>query len=301
MRAIHKIILASTILLFAHPAFAVVNIFACEPEWAALAQQLAGPQANIYTATTALQDPHHIEARPSLIAKARRANLVVCTGAELEIAWLPVVLRESGNDAIAPGRPGYFEAAQFVHLLEVPTHLDRAEGDVHPAGNPHIQLDARNYLPIAKALADRLTQLDPAHATAYQQRQAEFAKQWRAAIVRWEKQAAPLRGLPIVVQHRAFPYLNAWLGMKEIAALEPKPGMEPSAAHLAQVLAQLQQQPARMVVRAAYQNPTPSEWMSARARIPTVVLPFSVGGSDGAKDLFGLFDDTIAQLLAGLQ
>ncbi|HET7833391.1 MAG TPA: zinc ABC transporter substrate-binding protein [Gallionella sp.] len=296
-----KIFYAALLLLLGNNAHATLNIFACEPEWAALAQQLAGPQASIYTATTALQDPHHIEARPSLIAKARRADLVVCTGAELEIAWLPVVQRESGNDAIAPGKPGYFEAAQFVHLLEVPTQLDRAEGDVHPGGNPHIQLDPRNFLPVAKALAARLAQLDPAQAAGYQQRQAAFATQWRAAIARWEKQAAPLRGLPIVVQHRAFPYLNAWLGLKEITALEPKPGMEPSAAHLAQVQAQLQQQPARMVVRAAYQNPTPSEWISARAHIPMVVLPFSVGGSDRAKDLFGLFDDTIAQLLAGLQ
>ena len=133
------------------PLHAALNVFACEPEWAALTQQLAGDKANIYTATGPLQDPHQVQARPSLIAKARSAQLVVCTGAELEIGWMPVVLRESVNDAIQPGSTGHFEAAQYVTMLEVPTRLDRADGDVHAAGNPHIQTDARNFLPIAEA------------------------------------------------------------------------------------------------------------------------------------------------------
>jgi zinc/manganese transport system substrate-binding protein len=185
-------------------------------------------------------------------------------------------------------------------MLEVPTRLDRAEGDVHAAGNPHIQTDARNFLPIAQALSARLAELDPANAAFYRSRLQTFTQQWQAALVRWEKQAAPLRGQPILVQHTAFPYLSSWLGLKEVGALEPKPGMEPSAAHLSQIVAQLQQRPARMVIRAAYQSPKPSEWIAERAHIPAVALPFSVGGTDGAKDLFGLFDDTIARLLAGL-
>jgi zinc/manganese transport system substrate-binding protein len=276
-------------------------VFACEPEWAALTQQLAGGQAGIYTATAALQDPHRIEARPSLIAKARRANLVVCTGAELEMAWLPVVLRESGNSAVQPGSEGYFEAASVVHMLEVPTRLDRGEGDVHALGNPHIQTDPRNFLPVADALAKRLIQLDPANTAHYQQRLASFTQQWRGAIPKWEKQAAPLKGVAVVVQHKGFPYLSDWLGLKEVATLEPKPGMEPGAAHLSQVLGTLQQHPARMVLRAAYQDARPSEWIAERAHIPAVELPYTVGGSEAAKDLYGLFDDTIARLLKGMQ
>ena len=167
--------------------------------------ELAGDKASIYTATGALQDPHRVEARPSLIAKARRANLVVCTGAELEAAWLPVVLRESGNHAVQPGSSGYFEAASAVRMLEVPARLDRAEGDVHAAGNPHIQTDARNFLPIADALSKRLIQLDPANTAHYQQQLAAFDRQWRAAIAKWEKQAAPLKGVPVIVQHHGFP------------------------------------------------------------------------------------------------
>ncbi len=296
-----KKILAILSLLLANPAHAALNIFACEPEWAALVQQLAGDKASLYTATTALQDPHRIEARPSLIAKARRANLVVCTGAELEMAWLPVVLRESGNNTVQPGSTGYFEAASAVHMLEVPTHLDRGEGDVHTMGNPHIQTDPRNFLPVADALSKRLMQLDPANAKDYQQRLASFTQQWRAAIAKWEQQAVPLKGVAVVVQHKGFPYLSGWLGLKEVATLEPKPGMEPSAAHLSQVLDTLQQHPARMVLRAAYQEARPSEWIAQRAHIAAVELPYTVGGSDGAKDLYGLFDDTIARLLKGMQ
>jgi zinc/manganese transport system substrate-binding protein len=287
------------LLLLSTTAHAALNVFACEPEWAALTQQLAGDKANIYTATAALQDPHRIEARPSLIARARRAELVVCTGAELEMAWLPVVLRESGNAKVQPGGAGYFEAASVVHMLEVPTRLDRGEGDVHAQGNPHIQTDPRNFLPVADALATRLIQLDPAHATEYRQRLAGFTRQWRAAIAKWEKLAMPLKGVAVVVQHKGFPYLSEWLRLQEVATLEPKPGMEPGAAHLSQVLGALQQHPARMVLRAAYQDARPSEWIAERAHIAAVELPYTVGGSEAAKDLYGLFDDTIARLLAG--
>lgn len=295
-----RILYVFALLLLSNTAHATLNVFACEPEWAALTQQLAGDKVSLYTATGALQDPHRIEARPSLIAKARRANLVVCTGAELEMAWLPVVLRESGNSTVQPGSDGYFEAASVVHMLEVPTRLDRGDGDVHTMGNPHIQTDPRNFLPVADGITKHLIQLDPANKADYQQRLASFIKQWHTAIAKWEQQAAPLRDIQIVVQHQGFPYLSAWLGLKEVATLEPKPGMEPSASHLSQVLKTLQQHPARMVLRAAYQDGRPSQWISQRAHIAAVELPYTVGGSDGAKDLFGLFDDSIARLLAGL-
>ncbi len=296
-----KILLGCLFLLFSSHTYAALNVFACEPEWAALTQLLAGNHVNIYTATSPLQDIHQVQARPSLIAKARNAQLMVCTGAELEIGWLPVILQESGNNAIQPGSSGYFVAAQSVHMLEVPTRLDRADGDVHAAGNPHIQTDARNYLPVAQALSKRLIQLDPANTQFYQQQLSTFTQQWQAAIARWEAQAAALKGVPIVVQHKAFPYLSNWLGMQEITALEPKPGIEPSVSYLGQVLNTLQQRPARMVIRAAYQNGRPSEWIAQRAHIPAVVLPFTVGGTPEATNLFTFFDDTIQRLLAGLK
>src|SRR5207247_1363010 len=162
-----------------------LEVFACEPEWGALATELGGDKADVFVATTARQDPHQIQARPALIARLRSADLVVCTGAELEIGWLPVLLRQAANGRIQPGSPGYFEAAQHVRLLEVPTRLDRAEGDIHPAGNPHIQADPRNIAAVAAALAPRMQQLDPANAGTIAARAQNFAARWNAAMQRW--------------------------------------------------------------------------------------------------------------------
>lgn len=280
----------------AWPAAAAFNVFACEPEWAALAKELGGDKVSAYSATHALQDPHRIEARPSLIAKARSAQLVVCTGAELEAGWLPPVLRESGNAAVQPGRPGYFEAAPLVPRLEIPSKLDRAEGDVHASGNPHIQLDPRNLLAVAAPLAKRLGELDAANAGHYAERHQAFAEKMRQAIARWEKEAAPLKGTRVIAQHKSFSYLFNWLGLVEAGTLEPKPGIEPGSAHLAQLLAQAKAQQVRLVVRTPYDSPRPGEWLAERAGIRLATLPFTVGGSDKAQDLFGLFDDTIARL-----
>ncbi|GAB4510485.1 MAG: zinc ABC transporter substrate-binding protein [Sulfuricaulis sp.] len=292
---------AGLMLLIALPAAAEIKVFACEPEWAALVQELGGDKVSVSTATTARQDPHHIEARPSLIARLRQANLLVCTGAELEIGWLPVLLRQAGNARVQPGQPGYFEAANHVRMLEIPARIDRTDGDIHPGGNPHIQTDPRNIGAVAAALSQRLSEIDPAGANHYQTRLRDFAQRWNAAIKRWEQQAAPLKGVRIVVQHRGFPYLESWLGLREVAALEPKPGIDPTSTHLTEVLEQLRRQPVKMILCAAYSDGRASEWLADRAKIPTVILPFTVGGSDKAGDLFSLFDDTVQRLLGALK
>jgi len=299
MKRLPLIATALLCALAAPAAQAALKVLACEPEWGALVQELAGDKASVYVATTGLQDPHHIQARPSLVAAARSTDLLVCTGAELEVGWLPVLIRQSGNSAIQPGKPGNFEAAAFVRKLEVPERLDRADGDVHAAGNPHIQTDPRNIALVAEPLARRLAELDPANAQAYQARSADFMARWKAAIQRWEKEAAPLRGTSVVVQHKAFPYLEQWLGLVEVAVLEPKPGVDPTSAHLSTVLAGLQAHPASMILRAAYNDGRGAEWLAERTKLPVVVLPFTVGGDEQARDLFSLFDDTIQRLLKG--
>ncbi|MGD9983978.1 MAG: metal ABC transporter substrate-binding protein [Porticoccaceae bacterium] len=283
--------------LAAPAARAALNVLTCEPEWAALTQELGGDLVEVSSATTALQDPHHIEARPSLLARARRADLLICTGAELETGWLPLLQREAGNARIQPGQPGYFEAARLARIIERPTALDRAQGDVHASGNPHLHLDPRNIARVADGLAKRLTDLDPAHAARYADRNADFQRRWTAAMARWETQAAGLKGASMVTHHRNLSYLADWLGLQVIGELEPKPGMEPTAGHLAELLETLKATPARMVLRAAYESPKASEWLASRANIPAVELPYTVGGSPGAQDLFGLFDDTLTRLL----
>ena len=295
-----RIALLLILSVFSFKVFAL-NVFACEPEWASLAQELGGDKVSVVSATTARQDPHHIEARPSLIARMRAADLLVCSGSELEIGWLPLLLTQSGNNRVQPGSPGYLEASRYVLKLEVPTTVDRSMGDVHPGGNPHIHTDPRNIARVAKVLAERLAQLDAANAATYRSRADAFDKRWAEAIARWEKQAAPLKGVPLVQHHKGFTYLINWLGMREVGDLEPKPGIPPTTSHLAGLVEQMKKAPAKMIVYSSYDDPKAAQFLSQRTGIPNVMLPFTVGGSDRAKDLFGYFDDLVARLLTPLQ
>jgi zinc/manganese transport system substrate-binding protein len=290
-------VFATILLAFGVSKAHALNVFACEPEWGSLMHELAGDLDSVDVGTTALQDMHVIEAKPSLIAKVRRADLVVCSGADLEIGWLPQLIRQAGNSKVASG-PGYFMAADQITTLEKPSKLDRSEGDIHPQGNPHFQMDPNRILAIAKALAARLAEIDPKNAATYQQRLADFSARWQTATKAWEAKAAPLKGRKVVVHHMAWIYLTQWLGMEQIGALEPKPGVPPTSAHLASLIDLTKSSNTLAILRAAYQDPKPSDWLSEHTGVPAVTLPFTVGGDAQAKDLFGLFDSTIDRLLA---
>lgn len=281
---------------FALPASAKLNVFACEPEWGSLVQELAGDKVDVSVGTSALQDVHQIDAKPSLIAKVRRANLVVCTGADLEVGWLPQLIRQSGNQKIATG-PGYFLAVSQVQTLDKPTQLDRAAGDLHPQGNPHIQMDPYRVLKVAKALSARLSAMDTANAASYQQRFDDFSNRWKAATIRWEAKAAPLKGKKVVVHHISWVYLNKWLGLQQIGALEPKPGVPPTSGHLSSLISTTKSQGTYAIISAAYQDQKPARWLQERTGVPVVVLPYTVGGDAQSRDLFGFFDSTIDKLL----
>jgi len=301
MRTMTKIMLALLLTALACPAQAALALFACEPEWGALAIELGGADVSVFVATTAKQDPHQIQARPSLIARLRGADLLFCTGAALEIGWLPVLLRQAANSRVQPGALGYLEAAGQVRLLEVPTRLDRSGGDVHAAGNPHIQTSPDNIRVVAVALAARLKQLDPSHAQGYTQREQAFLQRWDAAMPRWAAKAAPLKGVNVIAYHKGWAYLEAWLGLNEVGTIEPKPGVPPGSAYLAELLESIPRRQARLVLFAAYQDPKPALFVAEKAGIGSAMLPFTVGGTDGAGDLFALFDDTLDRLLAALE
>jgi len=297
MKNIIRAALALFLLSLALPSQAAIRVLATTADWGALTKELGGEHVDVYVATTAMQDVHRVEAKPSLVARARTADLLVANGAELEIGWLPVLQQESGNPKIQRGAPGYFEATSVVTLVEKPEHFDRAMGDIHPLGNPHIQLDPRNVAAVAKALTARLTAIDPADADYYATRAADFGKRWSEATARWQEKAAPLKGTPVVIMHRDQAYLCRWLGLTEVAAIEPKPGVPPSAGYLSQLVTKLTATPPKLILLNAYNDPKAANWLSERVHAPAVVLPFSVGGSKEAKDLFGLFDDTIEKLL----
>lgn len=278
-------------------ARADLKVFTCEPEWSALAREIGGSHVDAYSATTALQDPHYIQARPSLIAKVRSADLMVCSGAQLEIGWLPVLLQKGNNARVQPGAPGFFEASAMVRRLEVPASVDRSQGDMHPMGNPHVQTNPHNVSIIAIALTERMAQLDAANAGAYRAGLERFAARWDAAMSGWEARAAPLRGKRFITHHKSWVYLEDWLGVEEVANLEPVPGVPPTASHLGELLARFGQGGADYIIRAPFQDDKPSAWLAERTHIQALVLPLSVGGTDGAKDLFSLFDDILDRLL----
>jgi zinc/manganese transport system substrate-binding protein len=286
--------------LFASAQAQALNVFACEPEWGALAKAIGDKDVDVFVATTALQDPHQIQARPALISRLRNADLLFCTGAELEIGWLPVLLRQASNGKVQPGQPGYFEATSVVALLEKPARLDRAEGDIHPAGNPHIQTDPRNMRTVAAALARKMATLDPPHGAQFQQREQAFDQTLGAAMTRLQAQAAPLRGVAFVSYHKSWVYLAGWLGMNEVANIEPKPGVPPGSAYIAELLDKIPALKAKMIVYAAYEDPKPSQFVAEKSHLPAVMLPFTVGGDDAAKDIIGFYQDTVNRLLAGL-
>ncbi len=291
-----RLSLVTLMLVACSGAHAAINVFACVPEWAALASELGGDKVSVYQASNAFQDPHRIEARPSLVARMRSADLAICTGAELEIGWLPVLLQTAGNGRVQPGKAGFIAAAELVDRLEIPTRLDRADGDIHPAGNPHIHLDPHNIAKVALAVTQRLEQLDAGNAAYYHARGKDFQSRWQLAMVRWEKDAAGLRGARVVCHHKSATYLLHWLGMTEVMNVEPKPGLPPTAGHLAELVGRLKTDPADLIARSIYNDAKATEWLAERTGIPLVVLPYTVGGTPGAKDLFSLFDDSIARL-----
>lgn len=294
-----RLFIFAVLSVFSSSLWADINIFACEPEWASLSKELGGDKVSVFNATSGLQDPHYVQARPSLIAKARRADLLVCTGAGLESGWLPLLQRKAGNGNIQTGAAGFFMASDYVRLADKPAVVDRSQGHIHAAGNPHIQTSPVNILAVAAKLNQRLQQIDEANAAFYQQRWQDFEQRWKAAMARWQQQAAPLKGVNIVVQHDSYVYLRQWLQLNQVAVLEPKPGVPPAVSDLSRVVTRLKSTPAEMVLVSAYQPTRASDWLVDKTGIKRVVLPFTVGGSEQSKDLFSLFDDTINRLLAG--
>jgi zinc/manganese transport system substrate-binding protein len=188
-----------------------------------------------------------------------------------------------------------------VVKLDIPKVIDRSLGDIHASGNPHIHLDPRNIAKVAEVLTGRLVEIDHANADAYKKRAESFRGRWQSAIERWEKEGAPLKGVPVVVHHKDLTYFMNWMGMRDAGSLEPKPGVPPSAAHLAQLVERMKRDPAKVIVYWPYNSPRAAQSLSERTNIPTVMLPFTVGGTEKAKDLFGLFDDTIERLLTTIK
>ena len=278
------------------PASAEVRVFACEPEWAALAREVGRGHVKAFSATSKRQDPHHIRAKPSLIAAMRRADLLFCSGAGLEVGWLPILLRQSAKANVQPGKPGHFLAADYVKVLEIPAVIDRSLGDVHPEGNPHVHLDARNMIPLALELSRRLAAVDPPNGQAYAEQADAFVDNWSEHLTGWQGRALKLNGLPVIVHHKSWAYLIDWLGLTQLATLEPRPGIQPTPGHLSRLLRSSRLRPAKAILRTPYDPPEASDWLSSKTSTPVLELRYTVEKTGSEGRLKALFDDMIAQL-----
>jgi len=293
-----SLLIAVAGLLCAAPsgAFAKINVFACTPEWAALSKEIGGDLVDVYTATTAHQDVHHMRAKPSLLAAMRKADLVFCSGASLESGWLPILLQKAGGPNVQQNTIGWLMASDFVQKLEVMEHVDRSMGHIHPEGNPHVHLNPHNIPVIAEVLSERLFLIDMNNADAYEANLSSFKSKWEKAIAEWEERGAALKGRNVVVYHKSWSYLTDWLGMNIVASLEPKPGLPPTTAHLESLLQSLKGKEIDAILIAPFENEDAALWLSERTDIPALHLPYTIGGSDNADTLKDVFDETLSML-----
>lgn len=289
-----KYISAALLLIAAVPVHAL-TIFACEPEWAALSRQLA-PEAKVYSATHVYQDPHYIEARPSLIAKLAKADLAICSGASLEAGWLPALQKRASNRKVADGSIGMLYLSEHVNTIEKHEKGFFSTEHVHPEGNPHFHLDPERVAQLAAVISERMQQIDPEQKDQYVQSLQRWQSEWQGSIEGWQAIAEKLRSKPIVVQHSSFSYLLNWAGMKVIADLEPNPGVPPTMTHLQGVVATVKQQPPVAVVTNWYQNDKGARWLSEEAHVTHLSLPATVDLEGEINDLTKLFDHLLAEL-----
>ena len=280
-------------------AMAALEVFACEPEWASLASEIGGDKVKTFSATHARQDPHFIKARPSLISKVRRADLIICSGADLEIGWLPLLLERAGAD-VQRGAVGNLMAYQYVPLIEIPTIVDRSLGDIHADGNPHIHLDPRNLLRVGKELLNRLVLIDEGNSDFYKLRHAQFETKLNTAIVRWLEEGKQIKGMQVMTKHKSLSYLINFFGLEEVASLEPRPGLPPTSSHLAKILESVGSKNVRAIIRAPYESDRGIDWITSKTGIKDIIIPYTVDGDDNSGDLFALFDRSLAILKSAL-
>ncbi|HYO56068.1 metal ABC transporter substrate-binding protein [Archangium sp.] len=292
---------ASLCVLLALPARADLKVVASVPDLAALAKAVGGDHVQVTSLALSTQDPHFVDAKPHLALELNRADLLLAIGLELEIGWLPTLRNGSRNARILSGSPGYLEVSQFVHTLEAPTTaVDRGHGDVHSGGNPHFLYDPRAGLAVARGIADRMSSLDAKNADAYRANLAKLTAELEKAIPGWQQRLAGLKGAPVVAYHKTTAYLSDWLGFDTFTFLEPKPGIPPTPAHVAQVLGLARQKKARLVLQEEYYPSTTSKLVAGKIPVPLVIIP---GGTDfrGGQTYTQHIEDLVTRLENGLK
>ncbi len=298
IRALLTALIALFSLLTVPAAFAAeVEVVATVPALAAIAREVGGARVSVTSLSLPSQDPHFVDARPSLALALNRADLLLSVGLELEQGWLPTLLTGARNPKIQPGAPGHLDCSAFVHLLGVPQGpVDRRMGDVHAGGNPHYLFAPKNALPVARAVADRLSQIDPEGAAAYDDGAKKFSAALTSRIEGWEKRMAPFRGRAIISYHSSWLYLADWLGLREVAFIEPKPGIAPTPAHVTKVLAAGRREKVGAILQETFYADSTSRLIAEK--IPAKLVKLSGGPDFRGGQSYG---DSIEALISAVQ
>jgi ABC-type Zn uptake system ZnuABC Zn-binding protein ZnuA len=304
-RLLAALILAAFMLGFISPRSAQakkLNIVTSTTDMAALTQEVGGDKVNVEAIARGYQDPHFVEAKPSFLLKLRQADLLISVGLQLEIGWLPPLITQSGNPRIQVGAAGYLDASQFAEILEIPQGtVTRAEGDVHPLGNPHYWLDPDNGRRIARGIATKLGDLDPGDSAYFQQRFQDFDKRLTTAEQKWDTEMKPYRGRKVVTYHRSFPNFAKHYGLDVIGYVEPRPGIPPTPSHTLELVQLMKRENCKVVLVEPYFDlKTPQSIGRATGAQVVVYLP-SVGGEKQVTNYFELFDYDIGLLTKAFQ
>lgn len=279
-----KTLLLGTLgVLLASGAQARLNIVVTTPDLAAIAKEVGGDKVEITTLARPTEDPHFVDAKPSFIVKLNKADALIEGGAELELGWLPALLAGARNPKLAPGQPGRILCNEGIHMLEVPTALTRAEGDIHAAGNPHFAVDPVNAGIIAAHLGDAFAKLDTASADAFRANEKKFLDALDTRLAEWTARLAPFKGAKVVSYHKSWPYFAGRFGLEMDLFLEPKPGIPPSPAHLADVIAKMKEQHARVIIVDPYLNRKTAETVARNTDAVVVDVAQFPGGVKGTE------------------
>ena len=279
-----------------------LNVVTATTDMAALAQEVGGDRISVESIAKGYQDPHFVEAKPSFLLKLRQADLLIIVGLQLEIGWLPPLITQSGNARIQVGANGYLDASQFAEILEIPTGVvTRAMGDVHPLGNPHYWLDPDNGRRVARGIAQKLGELDPADNSYFQERFQDFEKRLTAAELKWDAEMAPYHGRKLVTYHNSFTNFGKHFHLNVIGYVEPRPGIPPTPSHTFELIGLMKREDCKLVlVEPYFDMKTPNSIGAATGAKVVVYLP-SVGGEKQVTNYFQLFDYDIALLTKAFQ
>ena len=300
-RASARLVICTLVFVLVIPstsrADSKLQIMTATTDLASLAQEVGGDSVSVESIARGYQDPHFVEAKPSFLLKLRKADLLIVVGLELEIGWLPPLITQSSNPKIQVGAPGYLDASRFAKILEIPTgQVTRAEGDVHPLGNPHYWLNPENGLRIAKGIADKLSEMRPNDAAYFAQRYTDFEQRLKQADQRWLAQMTTYAGRKIVTYHRSWPNFAEHFGLNVIGYVEPRPGIPPSPQHTVELIGQMKREGVKVIVVEPYFDLKTPNSIARETGGQVVVLMPSVGGEKEITDYFKLFDYDIAKL-----